>query len=177
MGSGVNKCGNNFLIFSGVAMKKNPECNYLMAGAFMLVLCLVIGCAQDPVRFTQPGAEIWDLDITIVGYEAEIKNQRMFLIPSQTEKGVFSVVAEISSRIDPPGGPFAVFFTKGKWKGEVRNGIFVGETSRVEDTHETPGYLQGSVKGTFSGTRASGTFRESNIFMEVYGKWTAQKIS
>jgi len=158
-------------------MKKNPECNYLMAGAFMLVLCLVIGCAQDPVRFTQPGAEIWNLNITIVDYGVEIKNQRMFLIPSQTEKGVFSVVAEISSKIDPPAGPYGVFFTKGEWKGEVRNGIFVGETSRISDTHDGPGSLQGSVKGTFSGTRASGTFRESAQGAEAYGKWAAQKIS
>jgi hypothetical protein len=158
-------------------MKKNPGYNYLVAGAFMLVLCLLIGCAQDPVRFTQPGAEIWNLNFTFANAEVEIKNQRMFLIPSQTEKGVFSVVAEISSKIDPPEGPYGVFFTKGKWKGEVRNGIFVGETDRIADTHEGPGYLQGSVKGTFSGTRASGTFRESAMGLEVYGKWTAQKIS
>jgi len=158
-------------------MKKKFGCIYLMAGAFMLVLCSVIGCAQDPVRFTQPGAEIWNLDITIEAYGVEIKNQKMFLIPSPTEKGVFSVTAEISSKIDPPAGPYGVFFTQGEWKGEVRNGILEGKVNRSIESRAGPGILQGIVKGTFSDTRASGTTRESAAGGEVYGKWTAEKIS
>jgi hypothetical protein len=166
---------------SGGAMKKLFGRNCLMVGAFAIVLCLNVSCAHDPVLFTQPGVEIWNLNITVeLGDRlVKIENQKMILIPSETEKDVYSVLAEISAKIDPPAGPWLVNFTEGKWTGEVKKGIFMGKTNRRLDGNIEGGsaIMQGSVKGTFSGTRASGTFRESAQGAEVLGKWTAEKIS
>jgi hypothetical protein len=148
---------------------------------WVFLLVLIASCAQDPVRFTQSGVEIWKLDIAMTEpFQFEMKNQKMIITPSETEKGVFSVLVEISADIDPPAGIAGLFYTEGSWKGEIRNGIFAAETSRRGDCQFEPKsvVVSGEAKGTVSGSRASGTIKEYiGAGMDLYGKWTAEKIS
>jgi hypothetical protein len=156
-------------------------CILFKTGLLILLSLFIVGCAEDPVRFTQPGVEIWKLDITMGKSKIEIKDQKMILTPSETEKGVFSVLVEISADIYPPAGPSGIYHTEGSWKGEIRNGIFAAKTSRRVDCQIDPHSMvaSGEVKGTVSGSRASGTIKEdlAIVGIEVYGKWTAEKIS
>jgi hypothetical protein len=109
----------------------------------------------------------------------QIKDQKMLLSPSQTEKGAFSVVAEISAKNNPPAGPFGLEETHGRIEGEIRNGVFKGEIDRrLIISTEGQRNSTGEMKGTFSNNRASGTLKESVASgMDIYGTWTAEKIS
>jgi len=140
----------------------------------------IYGCAEKPITFTGPGVEIWSLNITYTDpYKFEMNNQKMMLTPSGTEKDVFSVVAEISADINPEAGSWGLYLVEGKWEGEVKNGNFAGKanTSRMLSVESGSVICRGRVKGTFSGSRASGTLVDGCPAFRHYAKWTAEKIS
>ena len=152
--------------------------SYWLVFGVLFFTFLIQGCVKQPVQLSGPGTEKWNLN-AIVNFgddTAEINNQKMYLIPSPTEKGVFSVVAKIEWEFSPPFGRFGAYSVRGEWNGEIKNGIFAGTTSKIVQTEEGPGNVTGDVKGTFSGDRASGTFTETSDGGITRGQWTAEKI-
>ena len=159
---------------------KSLSRNFAIALFVAFVIGSIYGCAEKPITFAGPGVQIWSLNITYTDpVKFKMNNQKMMLTPSGTEKDVFSVVAEISADISPPVGPWGLFFVDGKWVGEVRNGNFVGKMNTVATVslEGGSGICRGTVKGTFSGSRAAGTLNDICPVFNRSGKWTAEKIS
>jgi len=137
------------------------------------------GCAEKPIKFDEPGVQIWKMDIV---YEDGfvLKDQTLVLKPSETEKDVFHVTADMEfERESKQWGRIRMSV---KWKGEVRNGLMMCDIRFLVASVTGVGDAQGDIgtgtaKGTFSGRRASGTSKASGRAGLVFNKWTAERIS
>ena len=107
----------------------------------------------------------------------EFKDQTLVLKPSETERDVFVVSANINAEIKSPDFGELQYFMK--WNGEVRNGMMQCDIAVRVDRFGM-GYPSnhqgnGTAKGTFVRRRASGTFNISTGFSDT-GTWTAERI-
>jgi len=166
---------------------KSLSRNFALTLFFALAIGSFYGCAEKPITFAGPGVQIWKLKIVYTsGIEwkdqtaaIEWKDQTMVLRPSETEKDVFHVTATIDTKGESERwGGFRVFE---EWKGEIRNGAMMCNIDGIWTRLGSGGSpssssVHGTVKGTFSKRRASGTTKlRGNIIQQ--GKWTAEKIS
>ncbi len=135
----------------------------------------IYGCAEKPITFAGPGVQIWKLNI-VYDSGVEIKDQTLVLKPSETEKDVFHVTATIDTIGESERwGEFRIF---AEWKGEIRNSAMMCNIDGIWTNFTASGAtsVHGTVKGTFSKRRASGTIiLRGNIIQQ--GKWTAERIS
>jgi hypothetical protein len=138
----------------------------------------ICGCAEKPITFAEPGVQIWKINII---YENGIRflDQTLILKPSETEKNVFHVTANVYQESKSSTEKFR---STSKWTGEIRNGAMVcnitGLYNVIEGSDPGSYTFVGEAKGTFSKKRAAG-----NIHIQTEGtgastgKWTAERIS
>jgi hypothetical protein len=151
--------------------------------AMMLFLLFTVGsiwgCAEKPIRFDETGVQIWKM--TIVWDDGFVlEDQTLVLKPSETDKDVFHVTADMEyERESKIWGRVRI---SGKWRGEVRNGRMLCDINYVAASVSGGGDPQGdtgtgTAKGTFSDRRASGTSKAAGRAGPQFAKWTAERVS
>ena len=149
--------------------------NFAIAMAFAFAIGSIYGCADKLITFSEPGVQIWKLNM-IFDTGLGFKDQTLLLKPSETEKDVFVVSANINEEIKSPDFGELQYFMK--WNGEVRNDMMQCDIAfRVDRFGMGLPSSQGNgrAKGTFVKRRASGTFNVSTGFSDT-GTWTAERI-
>jgi hypothetical protein len=157
------------------ATMKLLERNFAIAMVFIFAIGSIYGCADKLITFSEPGVQIWKLNM-IFDAGPGFKDQTLVLTPSETEMDVFVVSADINEEIKSPDFGEQQYFMK--WDGEVRNGMMQCDIAFRVDRFGM-GYPSsqgnGTAKGTFVKSRASGTFNISTGFSDT-GTWTAERI-
>jgi hypothetical protein len=157
---------------------KSLSRNISIALFFAFVIGSFYGCAEKPITFAGPGVQIWKLN-AVYDTGARVLDQTLILKPSETEKNVFHVTANVYQESDSSTEKFRLIE---KWTGEIRNGAMICNTTglyTVIEGSEPGSYTYvGEAKGTFSKKRAAGNIHlQTEGSGPITGKWTAERIS
>lgn len=145
----------------------------------LFTLGSIWGCAEKPIKFDEPGVQIWKMNL-VYDDGFVLNDQTLILKPSETEKDVYHVTADME--YERESKIWGRVRGSVKWRGEVRNGLMLCDINAVAASVSGGGdpqgdTLTGTAKGTFSGRRASGTSKASGRSGVSLTKWTAERIS